>query len=66
MKYTHESKKLNALLEKRVKVVLFDNEIKVGILGKAKYFPDYYEVENCAFRKSHVKKVEVINESNKM
>ena len=57
MKYTHEDEKLNSLLGKRVKVLFFDDEIKVGILGKAKYFPDYYEVENCAFRKSHVKKV---------
>lgn len=49
-KYTHESKELNALLGKKVRVTLFDNKWK----------PDRYEVANYSFRKTHVKKIEVV------
>ena len=60
MKYTHESKELNALLGKKVKVTLFDDTTITGILTHAKWKPDRYEVANYSFRKSHVKKIEVV------
>ena len=60
MKYTHESKELNALLGKKVKVTLFDDTTITGILTRAKWKPDRYEVANYSFRKSHVKKIEVV------
>ena len=55
-KYTHESKELNALLGKKVKVTLFDDTTITGILTRAKWKPDRYEVANYSFRKTHVKK----------
>ena len=60
MKYTHESKELNALLGKKVKVTLFDDTTITGILTLAKWKPDRYQVANYSFRKSHVKKIEVV------
>lgn len=54
MKYTHESKELNALLGKKVKVTLFDDTTITGILTCAEWKPDRYEVANYSFRKTHV------------
>lgn len=59
-KYTHESKELNALLGKKVKVTLFDDPTITGILTRAEWKPDRYGVANYSFRKTHVKKIEVV------
>lgn len=59
-KYTHESKELNALLGKEVKVTLFGDTTIIGILTRAEWQPDRYGVANYYFRKSHVKKIEVV------
>lgn len=64
----HESEKLNALLGKRVKIVLFDNTIHTGILGKSEY-SDRYKLDrremridrgDLCFYKTHIKKIEVL------
>ena len=60
MKYTHESKELNALLGKKVKVTLFDDTTITGVLTRAEWKPDRYQVQNWTFRKTHVKKIEVV------
>lgn len=59
MKYTHESKELNALLGKKVKVTLFDDTTITGVLTRAGWKPDRYQVQNWTFRKTHVKKIKV-------
>lgn len=59
-KYSHESEELNALLGKKVKVTFFDDITKTGVLTRAEYRPDRYEVANYTFRKTHVKKIEVV------
>lgn len=59
MKYTHESEELNALLGKKVKVTLFDDTTITGVLTRAEWKPDRYQVQNWTFRKTHVKKIEV-------
>ena len=58
--YTHESRELNALLGKKVKITLWNDKILTGILTRAEWKPDRYEVANYSFRKSHVKKIEVV------
>lgn len=58
--YTHESEELNALLGKKVKVTLFDDTTLTGILTRAEWKPDRYQVANYSFRKTHVKKIEVV------
>nr|DAJ86949.1 MAG TPA: Gemin6 6 [Caudoviricetes sp.] len=58
--YTHESEELNALLGKKVKVTLFDDTTITGILTRAEWKPYRYEVANYSFRKTHVKKIEVV------
>ena len=60
MKYTHESEKLNALLGEKVKVTLFDDTTIMGVLTRAEWKPDHYQVADYYFRKTHVKKIEVI------
>lgn len=60
MKYTHESEELNTLLGKKVKVTLFDNTTIRGVLTHAEYRPDRYQVADYYFRKTHVKKIEVV------
>ena len=60
MKYSHESEELNALLGKKVKVTLFDDTTITGILTRAKWKQGRYECANYSFRKTHVKKIEVI------
>lgn len=59
-KYTHESKELNTLLGNKVQVILFDNTTITGVLTRAEWKPDRYEVANYSFRKTHVKKIEVV------
>ena len=59
-KYTHESEELNALLGKKVQVILFDNTTITGVLTRAEWKPDRYEVANHSFRRTHVKKIEVV------
>lgn len=53
--YTYESEELNALLDKKVKVTLFDDTTITGILTCVEWKPDCYEVANYSFRKTHVK-----------
>ena len=60
MKYTHESDELNALLGKKVKITLFDDTTITGVLTRGEWKPDRYEVSDYSFRKTHVKKIEVI------
>lgn len=60
MKYTHENKELNALLGKKVKIVLFDDTTVTGILTRAEWKPDRYKVADYSFRKTHVKNIEVV------
>lgn len=38
----------------------FDDTTITGILTRAEYRPDRYQVANYSFRKTHVKKIEVI------
>ncbi len=60
--YTHESKTLNRLLGKRVKITFFDNSVVFGVLQRATYHLNYYHIEGSKsvdFRKTHVKKIEV-------
>lgn len=52
----HESKILNALLGKRVKIIFWDNSEACGTLKKST-IQQGYAIENLHFRKSHVKKV---------
>lgn len=59
-KYTHESEELNALLGKKVQVILFNDTTITGVLIRAEWKPDRYEVANYFFRKTHVKKIEVV------
>nr|DAD76287.1 MAG TPA: Gemin6 6 [Siphoviridae sp. cttDR14] len=60
MKYTHESEELNALLGKKVKVTLWNDKILTGVLTRAEYRSNRYEIANYSFRKTHVKKIEVV------
>ena len=60
MKYTHESSELNALLSKKVKVTLWDDTTITGILTRAEWKSDRYQVADYSFRKTHVKKIEVV------
>lgn len=60
MKYSHESEELNALLGKKTKVTLWDDTTLTGILIRAVWKPDRYQVANYSFRKTHVKKIEVV------
>ena len=61
MKYTHEDEKINSLIGKDVKIVMFDDRIYQGKLqrddwDKSLYLIHYYGGK-LVFRKSHVKKV---------
>ncbi len=60
MKYTHESEQLNVLLGKKVRITLFDGYVCIGILQRSEYKQGRYEVDNFSFRKTHVKKIEVV------
>jgi hypothetical protein len=62
--YTHESQKLNALLGKKVKIVMFDDDVYTGILERDKDHKGSYFVNGLqpiSFRKSHIKKIEDIS-----
>lgn len=59
MKYTHQSEELNSLLGKKVKITLFDDTTITGVLTRAEWKPDRYQVQDWTFRKTHVKKVGV-------
>ena len=62
--YSHESKELNALLGRKIKVVMFDDDIYIGILEWDKYHKGSYFLDGTkpiSFRKSHVKKIEEIS-----
>lgn len=59
-KLTRES--LESLAGKSVKVVLFDNETREGILQLGNgffYEPKKYVVDHMCFRLSHIKSIEV-------
>lgn len=59
MKYTHESKELNTLLGKKVKITLWNDKILTGVLSHNTWrCSDRYEVANYSFRKTHIKKIE--------
>lgn len=61
MKYSHESEELNALLGKMVKITFWDDTTATGILSRGTWKRDRYEIKNSyTFRKTHVKKVEVV------
>lgn len=57
MKYSHEDKKLNALLGKKVEITFDDYEVKRGILEKSNHFKDFYKINNFHFRKSHIRMI---------
>ena len=62
--YTHSSKELNALLEHKVKLTLYDDKQYIGILDRDRYHCSCYYLDGekrLTFRKSHVKKVEDIS-----
>lgn len=59
-KYSHESKELNALLGRKVRVMLFDDTVLEGVLTRSLYRYERYEVAGHSFRKTHVKIIEVI------
>lgn len=65
MKYTHESKELNVLLGKKVKVTLFDGTTLTGVLTRSEWKQGRYEVSNYAFHKTHVKKLEELENGRK-
>lgn len=60
MKYTHESEQLNVLLGKKVRITLFDGDTYIGILQRSEWKQGRYEVDCLSFRKTHVKKIEVV------
>lgn len=60
MKYTHESEELNALLGKSVKVTMWNGKMVAGKLSRSEYGNGRYEVDNYTFRKTHIKKIEVL------
>lgn len=59
-KYTHESEELNVLLGRKVKVTLWDKTTITGVLTRAEWKQGRYQCANYSFRKTHVKKIEVV------
>ena len=62
MKNCHKSEKLDALLGKKVKIIMYDGAIHTGVLRKDTY-SDRYRVERngkggLCFYKTHIRKVE--------
>ena len=61
MKYTHEDEKLNSLLGKNVKIVMFDGRTYQGKLSRGGWDKSKYSIPcnggSLVFRKTHVKKV---------
>ena len=60
MKDSHDDAKLNSLMGKNVRVTFFEGTQSVGKLERD--FDGKYRVDNWRFRKSHIKKIEVIDE----
>ena len=60
MKNSHDDAKLNSLMGKNVRVTFFEGTQSVGKLER--YFVVKYLFYNWWFRKSHIKKIEVIDE----
>lgn len=63
-KNTHESQKLNELLGKWVRVVMWDGSVETGLLGKSEYSARY-KIDrpykgSLHFYKSHIKKIEEV------
>ena len=62
-KYTHESEELNALLGKKVCITLWHGKRIVGVLTRPtldKYGVLFWTGNTYRFRKTHVKKIEVV------
>ena len=62
----HESERLNGLIGKRVRITFWDGDVDEGILGRSEYSQRYalkreFKGDVC-FYKSHVKKVEELQE----
>ena len=63
-KKTHESTKLNNLLGKWFRVVMWDDSVQTGVLGKSEYSARY-KIDrpykgSLHFYKSHIKKIEEV------
>lgn len=63
-KNIHESEKLNELLGKHVKIVMFDGKTETGVLGRSEY-SKRYKIDrpykgSLHFYKSHIKKIEEV------
>ncbi|MBR0189839.1 MAG: hypothetical protein IJQ23_05585 [Clostridia bacterium] len=63
-RYTHEDERLNSLIGKDVKIVMFDSRTYRGKLGRCEWDKSKYSIPcnggALAFRKTHVKKVEIL------
>lgn len=62
-KNIHESEKLNGLIGKKVKIIMWDGRVEIGILGRSEYSKRYkldrpYK-GSLHFYKTHIKKIEV-------
>lgn len=62
----HESEKLNALIGKKVKIILFDNREEIGILGRSEY-SKRYKLDRpykgpLHFYKTHIKKISEVTQ----
>ena len=66
MSKVHEDERLNSLLGKRVRITFFDGDVYEGILGRSDYSQRYALKREAKgdvhFFKSHVKKVEALEE----
>ena len=60
MKNSHDDAKLNSLMKKNVRVTFFNGIQSTGKLERD--FGGKYRVDNWSFYKSHIKKIEVIDE----
>ena len=62
----HESEQLNALLGKKVKIIMFDGKEEVGTLGRSEY-SKRYKIDRpykgaLHFYKTHIKKISEVTE----
>lgn len=60
MKNSHDDAKLNSLMGKKCKGDIFEGTQSVRKLERD--FDGKYRVDNWRFRKSHIKKIEVVDE----
>ena len=65
-KNIHESEKLNALLGKKVKIIMYDNREELGVLGRSEY-SKRYKIDRpykgaLHFYKTHIKKITEVAE----